>query len=306
MLIKDIIKKTCIYYKLLSIRRRVQKDRVTKQSLAEKQVALANMYQDRIGRQLDWNNLRTYTEKMQWDKLFNINPLKVTLSDKYCVRKWIEEKIGSEYLIPLLGVWSNSSEIVFETLPNKFVLKTNCGSGDVIIVRDKSKLSQHDIKLIRAKLDYYIGCDFGAISYELHYSLIKPCIIAEKYINSGEEDIPDYKFICFNGIVYYCWVDIGRYTNHSRHVYDTVWNFQQWNQMYEIKDVGIARPKNYDKMLELVGVLCADFPHVRVDLYNVNGRIYFGEMTFTNGSGLDIIEPYEMDLHLGSLWNIDQ
>ncbi len=267
-------------------------------------MAVAKMYKDKIGRTLDWGNLQTYTEKMQWEKLFDKNPMKVMLSDKYLVRDWVANKIGEDYLIPLLGKWENSESIDFDELPNQFVLKTNCGSGDVIIIKDKEKLSTHDKKVIQAKLDYYTKCDFGATSYELHYSQIKPCIIAEKFIDSFEKDLPDYKFICFDGKVYYCWVDKGRYSNHSRHVYDTEWNFQEWNQMYEISNIGIPKPKNYNMMLNIARILSEGFPHVRVDLYNVDGKIYFGEMTFTNGSGFDLIHPYEVDLKLGSLWNI--
>jgi len=296
MSVKSAIKNTCLYYRILSVTRSFQKNRVAKQSLEEQKNAVAAMYKERIGRELDWDNLQTYTEKMQWEKLYDKNPLKVTLSDKYLVRNWVANKIGEEYLIPLLGKWDKPAEIEFEELPNQFVLKTNCGSGDVIIIRDKSKLSEHDKKVIKAKLGYYLKCDFGATSYELHYSKIKPCIIAEKFIASSEQDLPDYKFICFGGKVYYCWVDKGRYSNHSRHVYDTDWNFQEWNQMYEIRDIGIPKPLHYEKMLEIARKLSDGFAHVRVDLYNVEGKIYFGEMTFTNGSGFDLIHPYEADL----------
>lgn len=302
--IKSFIKNTCLYYRILSIRRSFQKSKVTKQSLEEQKIAVASKFKSKIGRDLDWNNLQTYTEKMQWEKLYDKNPLKVTLSDKYLVRNWVASKIGDEYLIPLLGKWDTTKGLDFEKLPNQFVLKTNCGSGDVIIIRDKSKLNNHDKKVIKAKLDYYLTCDFGATSYELHYSLIKPCIIAEKYIDSSEKDLPDYKFLCFDGKAYYCWVDKGRYSNHSRHVYDTEWNFQKWNQMYEIRDISIPKPQNFDVMLKIARKLSEGFPHVRVDLYNIDGKIYFGEMTFTNGSGFDLIHPYEADLYLGSLWHI--
>lgn len=303
--IKSFIKNTCLYYRILSIRRSFQKSKVAKQSLEEQKIAVASMFKSKIGRDLDWNNLQTYTEKMQWEKLYDKNPLKVTLSDKYLVRNWVASKIGDEYLIPLLGKWDTTKDLDFEKLPNQFVLKTNCGSGDVIIIRDKSKLSKHDKKVIKAKLDYYLKCDFGATSYELHYSLIKPCIIAEKFIDSSEKDLPDYKFLCFDGKAYFCWVDKGRYSNHSRHVYDTEWNFQKWNQMYEIRDIGIPKPQNFDVMLKIATKLSEGFPHVRVDLYNIEGKIYFGEMTFTNGSGFDLIHPYEADLHLGSLWHLE-
>lgn len=281
-----------------------KKMKFRRQTIDEQKKSLEKMFKKKIGRQLDWNNLQTYCEKMQWEKLFDDNPLKVTLSDKYLVREWVEKRIGKEHLIPLIGKWEKPSEIEFDKLPNKFVLKTNCGSGDVIIIKDKSALRKHDIKVIKSKLQYSINCDFGAVSYELHYSKIKPLIIAEEYIDSGERDLPDYKFLCFGGKAYYCWVDIGRFSNHSRHVYDLSWRFQEWNQLYEIKNIGLDKPKNFEQMIEIVEKLCQGFSHVRVDLYNVDGKIYFGEMTFTNGSGLDVIHPYDADLKLGNMWKL--
>lgn len=302
--IKKILKNTCLYYKLLGIKRNRLKNKFYIKSKYEMMKDVEKQYKDRIGRKLDWKNLQTYTEKMQWEKLFDNNPMKTRLSDKYNVRLWVEKKIGSKYLIPLLGRWDNAEKIDFKRLPNKFVLKTNCGSGDVIIVRNKKKLKNHDYKVIREKLKYYMNYDFGISSYELHYSKIKPCIIAEQYIESEFVDLPDYKFLCFDGKPQYCWVDIGRYTNHSRHVYNTEWVFQKWNQVYPISNAGIPKPENFDEMLKIVTVLSEGFPHVRVDLYNINGKIYFGEMTFTNGSGYDMIHPYSADLMLGEMWKI--
>lgn len=303
---KAILKNTCVYYKIIGFERKLKKRKFYKQSKSEMMQRVANQYNKKIGRPLYWDKLLTYTEKMQWEKLFDDNPKKVELSDKYLVRKWVKNKIGSKYLIPLLGKWDTPDEIDFSTLPEKFVLKTNCGSGDVIIIRKKSALSKHDFRVIRAKLDYYMKCDFGISSYELHYSKILPCILAEKYIEHEGDDLPDYKFLCFNGKPEYCWVDLGRYTNHSRHVYDIEWNFQQWNQVYPIKNLNIPKPINFDEMIEIAKKLCEGFPHVRVDLYNISGQIYFGEMTFTNGGGYDYIHPYEADLILGNLWKIEK
>lgn len=262
---------------------------------------LSKMYKKRIGHNLDWNNLCTYTEKMQWEKLYNDNPLKTQLSDKYKVREWVKEKIGEEYLIPLLGVWENFEDIDFSTLPDKFVLKTNHGSGTNYIVKDKSKINLKQLKRLFndwMKIDYAFNTGF-----EMHYSNIKPLIIAEKYIESEYNELQDYKFLCFNNKPYYCWVDMNRYTSHTRNVYDLDWNLQEWNQFtYGTYKEPIEKPKNFDKMIEIAECLCKGFSHVRVDLYNVKGRIYFGEMTFTNGSGLDPIVPEEYDTKLGDLW----
>lgn len=302
--LKKNLRNTCLYYKYMSLRRVKEKKQFSSKTDEQIMQDVQTMFHERIGRELDWKNLKTYTEKMQWEKLFDKNPSKVQLSDKFLVREWIKAKIGEEYLIPIIGHWDDVKDIDFTLLPNSFVLKTNCGTGDVIIVRDKKLLSKHDIRVIREKLKYYMHCDFGISSYELHYSKIKPCVIAEELIISDEDDLPDYKFLCFDGKPCFCWVDKGRYTDHSRHVYDMDWNFQNWNQFYDVIDIGIPRPVGFEKMVEIAKVLSSGFSHVRVDLYNVNGRILFGEMTFTNGSGFDVIRPYEADKMLGELWKI--
>ena len=133
--------------------------------------------------------------------------------------------------------------------------------------------------------------------FELHYSEIKPRIIAEEYIDSGKYELQDYKFLCFDGKPYYCWVDIDRYSNHKRNVYDMDWILQPWNQWtYGNSLVTIPVPKNYEVMKDIATKLSAGLSHVRVDLYNVAGKIYFGEMTFTNGGGFEKITPPEYDV----------
>lgn len=263
---------------------------------------LSEQYQQRIGHSLDWDNLTAYTEKMQWAKLYDRDSRKSLLTDKYRVREWISSKIGEEYLIELLGVWDNFDEIDFSSLPEKFVLKTNHGSGTNVIVKDKSKLN---IKTVRRKFKDWMDTDFGYKSLERHYSDITPKIIAEKYIETDLGELQDYKFLCFGGRPYYCWVDMGRYSNHTRNVYNLNWELQPWNQeTYSHYEKPIEKPQNFDKMIEIVEVLAKDFAHVRVDLYNVNGKIYFGEMTFTNGGGFDRILPGEYDKMLGDLWEL--
>lgn len=265
----------------------------------------ATLYEMRIGKPLDWNNLETYTEKMQWAKLFDKDERKVTLSDKYAVRSWVEEKIGSEYLIPLVGKWDSYKEINFHEFPEQFVLKTNHGSGDAVIVRDKKNISFAEKIAMRRKIQEALRRDYGARFCEWHYSKIKPCIIAEQYVESGETDLQDYKFLCFDGEPYFCWVDVGRYTDHKRNVYDLDWKLQDWNQRnYGNAQSELKKPQNFEKMVEIARVLSQGFSHVRVDLYNVGGKIYFGEMTFTNGSGFEEIAPHSADLMLGRLWKL--
>lgn len=293
-------------YCAASLLRKMRVRRMKRMTLKERMRYDAELYKKNIGEDLDWFHLRTYTEKMQYAKLFDRDPRKVTLSDKYLVRDWVSEKIGSEYVIPLIGVWDSPDDIDFDQLPQRFVLKTNCGTGDVILVHDRSKLTGKDIVRYKARLKYYQHFDFGLNSCELHYSEIVPKIIAEEILEVEDgEDIPDYKFLCFDGVPYYCWVDVGRYHQHKRNVYDLNWNLQEWNQKeYGNAESEIQKPQNFEKMIDIARTLSSGFSHVRVDLYNIGGKIYFGEMTFTNGSGFENIHPYSANLMLGDLWKI--
>lgn len=305
-LIQKILKNSILKYTIKGIQRSFFLKKMEKMNIEELMKYDADLYAKRHGELLNWDNLQTYSEKMQWEKLFDHDERKVVCADKYRVREWVKEKIGEEYLIPLLGVWDRAEDIDFDKLPNQFVLKTNCSSGDVIIVRDKSKLTSNDIKGYRKKLDYYLDMKFGFNTCELHYNDMIPKIVAEAFISSPGNDLPDYKFLCFDGKPYFCWVDIDRYHGHKRNVYDMNWNLQDWHQYsYEISKEGVDKPDNFDKMAEIATILSKGFSHVRVDLYDVNGKIYFGEMTFTNSSGFEKIEPKSADYMLGDLWKVD-
>ena len=272
-----------------------------KKSVDQAKKIIEKVYFKKIGAHIDWSNPERYTEKMQISKLFYANQIKADLSDKFKVRDWVSKKIGDDYLIPLLGVWDSFSEINFSVLPKQFVLKTNHGSGTILIVKDKDKMDYKDAK---SKINDWMNTDYGYTTYfETHYSLIDRKIIAEKYLETDLGELQDYKFLCFNGRPYFCWVDLGRFSNHTRTVFDMEWKLQPWTQaQYGISKAPIEKPKNFDKMIEIATILSKGFDQVRVDLYNINGKIYFGEMTFTNGSGLDQIVPDEYDKVLGSLW----
>lgn len=306
-MIREFISKNMVLkYKIKNLQRKIFLAKMKKKDLQGLMDYDAILFEKRHGYPLDWNNLQTYSEKMQWEKLFNQDPRKVLCTDKLAVRKWVSEKIGKEYLIPLIGTWDNAKDIDFDMLPNRCVLKTNCSSGDVIIIKDKERLSKQDIRGYKEKLNYYLKMSFGYNTCELHYNKIKPQIIAEQYIESCNDDLQDYKFLCFDGKPYFCWVDVDRYHNHKRNIYDLNWKLQNWHQYnYGVADKPINKPENFEQMVELAKVLAADFAHVRVDFYNVDGKIYFGEMTFTNSSGFEPIEPKDADLMLGSLWQIN-
>lgn len=263
------------------------------------------MYKRKMNAELEWSNLRTYNEKMQWVKLYDRDPLKTTLSDKYLVREWIKNTIGEKYLIPILGVWDKFDDIDFDSLPDQFVLKTNHGSGTNLIVNNKNKLDKRKAK---KQFDNWMKINYAFMSgFELQYNDIKPKIIAEKYIVDNDCELKDYKFLCFDSKVYFCWIDVGRFTDHRRNVYNLEWELQKWSQhSYGNTDFQVPKPENYGLMVNLAERLCEGFSHVRVDLYNVNGKIYFGEMTFTNASGFEKITPQEYNLMLGNLWRLPE
>lgn len=302
--IKQIIKNKMPIVKLSIDKHREKKGRKVKEE--DYPLYLKKWYKKFTGEELDLDNPKNYTQKIQWLKLNETTQEKANLSDKYKVREWIKEKIGEEYLIPLIGgPYYSAEEINFDSLPKKFVIKTNHGSGWNIIVKDKSKLK---IKQTKHILNEWLKLDFSKKSgLELQYSLIKPCLIIEKYMENIDGDLQDYKFLCFNGKAYYCWVDVGRFKEHKRNVYDMNWNLQEWNQeKYGNTEEPLNRPKNFKKMVELCNILAKGFKHVRVDFYNINGQIYFGEMTFTNGSGRELIYPAEKNVELGNLIDISK
>lgn len=263
------------------------------------EMELCYWYKNRTGKELNIKEPRTWGEKLQWMKLYDNTPIKTRLTDKYLVRDWVREKIGEEYLIPLLGMWRRVEDIDFEKLPDQFVLKANHGSAWNIIVTDKSEMNWDDV---RDKLNLWLHSNYSfKVGQELHYWNIEPCIIAEKFIK-GIDDLRDYKFLCFNGEVKYLWIDSNRFTNHRRDVYTPSgeWIDVQINDSYYNSDVPPELPDNLQEMVSIAERLCEEFPHVRVDLYDVRGRIYFGEMTFTSGSGIENITPNSFDIELGS------
>lgn len=261
--------------------------------------ALKKWFKKETGLTLNLEQPKTFSEKIQWLKLYDSTKEKAMLSDKYAVRDWVKEKIGEEYLIPMLGVWDSVDDIDFDALPNAFVLKTNHSSSWNIICKDKSKLNIADAKrkLKRwMKMDYTFCCGL-----QLHYSLIDRKIVAEQYMENID-GLDDYKFLCFDGKPYYIWKDVGRFgKQHYRTFYDLDWNMQSFAYQYPTLDESDKRPECLEEMVRIATILCQGFNQVRVDLYEVDGRVYFGEMTFTCCSGIDRFDPPEMDEEMGKL-----
>jgi len=262
-----------------------------------------SVYKNRTNEDLDLENPQKYTEKMQYAKLYRNSSLKTRLTDKYLVREWVEEKIGTEYLIPLLGVWESFSDIDFNSLPDRFVLKTNHSSGWNLIINDKEKIDYN-----RAKRNFgiWLNKNYAYNSdLQLHYENIEPKILAEEFIQDSSGELKEYKFFCFDGKVYYCWFILENSSKRYGNVYDTNWNLQPWIFVgRENTSFKIPKPENYEQMINIATILSENFSHVRVDLYNVDGKIYFGEMTFTSGSGYRTIIPEKYNYQLGDLWNV--
>lgn len=257
---------------------------------------LKRNYKIKTGEELHLKNPYTFSEKIQWLKLYDATPIKTRLADKFLVREWIKEKIGEEYLIPLLGVWDSFDEIDFNLLPNRFVLKANHGCKWNVFVEDKQTFDRESAK---NKFDHWMKLNYAFNSLELQYMNIPPKIIAEQYIDGLAEN--NYQFMCFNGEVKFLWTDVGP-SNDKRQSYRlTDWNLLEVT-LFKPRpfDDNIPKPKSLEKMVEIATILCQGFAHVRVDLYENNDQILFGEMTFTSGSGITYTRPREFEIQMGN------
>lgn len=239
-----------------------------------------------LGKETNFSNPGDLNEKIQWLMFYSDTSQWPLLADKYRVRKFVERRIGADYLIPLLGKWDSAEEIDFTSLPNQFVIKPNNGSFDVIVVKDKASA---DIELIRKKLAASLSTSFAYETGETHYLKIPPCIIAEELLRCDEPGgLIDYKIWCFNGKPHCVFLCANRDNEH--HKLDCIYYDLNWARHDENMTVhnqfNCPRPANLEKMLELATKLAKDLPQVRVDFYNIRGKIYFGEMTMTSSSGM--------------------
>ena len=266
-----------------------------KANLLQLQADLLLWYRRKTGMFMNLDNPKTLNEKIQWLKLFNSSDIRTLLSDKYLVRDWVAERIGAQYLIPLLGVWDRFDDIDFSALPRQFALKTNHGSHWNAIVYDKSELNIPDARI---NFNQWMASNYGLTwSIQLQYRGIKPKIIAEKLIAGFE--IQDFKFFCFDGEVKFIWTDVGRATDHRRMMFDCDWQPLPCRIAFGLPNSTPARPRELNCMIELAQRLSQGFAHVRVDLYDVNGKVYFGEMAFTCGNGCEDTSPIEYAYRFG-------
>lgn len=304
--VKDVLDKyafkniVCPLYKKEDYRYYVELD-------AEKyEAALAKWYRIHTGMKLDWNNLRTYNEKLQWLKLYDQTENKRVLSDKFRVRDFVREKIGEEHLVPLLGCWDSFDEIGFEKLPSEFVLKCTHGRGWNLVVHNKEELDLHELK---EQFDSWMMLDYAFCSgLELNYRGIEPKIIAEQVLRSSMgEELKNYKVFVFDGSAKIIQVDIDTNTYQRRNLYTRDWEYLPYGIGYPMAgDVEIKKPDCLDELIAFAEILGAGLRHALVSFYIIDNKIYFSEMTFSHGSGTEKFSSHDFALEMGSWINIPE
>lgn len=268
---------------------------------------IKKQYKVYTGKKLNLVTPKSFNEKMQWLKLNDRKPIYTKLVDKYLVRRFVTAVLGEEFLIPLLGVWDSAEKIDFEKLPDSFVLKCNHNSGEgMCICKEKSQV---DFSSVKCELNYAMGRNYWQHAREWPYKNVERKIIAEKYMedDSGTE-LKDYKFFTFGGKVAFIEVDYNRFTDHHRNFYTPKWEYVPFTTCYPTDAKHkIAKPCCLERMIESAEKLAyaAGTPKfVRVDMYIVDNKIYFGEMTFYHGAGYEKFVPEEYGIRLGNMIKI--
>lgn len=264
-------------------------------------IYLKILYKKILGDKLDLKNPLTFNEKLQWLKIYDRNPEYTMMVDKYAVREYVKEKIGEEYLIPLVGgPWDKFDEIDFDKLPDQFVLKSTHDSGSVCICRNKRHF---DIDDARKKITYSLAQNFFDVGREWPYKNVQPRIIAEQYMeDENKKEMIDYKFYCFNGEFKFLYVSQGLENHQTARISFLTpdWEFAEFRRMdYQPFDELPPKPDQFENMKKLVNILSEGFQFIRVDLYEINGHIYFSELTFSPCSGFMPFEPKEWDKKVG-------
>ena len=273
-------------------------------SLVPSKPYLKFVYRMKTGKKLNLSNPKGFNEKLNWLKLNEIHPEYAKLVDKLAVREYIKETIGEEYLFPLLGAWDSFDQIDFDALPEQFVLKCNHDSGSVKIIWDKNTIDK------AALAEFFDGRLKGNAYYasrEYPYKGLHPCIIAEELMDpTNEAGLNDYKFFCFNGKPEIMFVATDRATDCRFDFFDMDFNHLPIYNIHPNSDKPIEKPACFEEMKELAARLSKGMKVVRVDLYEINGKIYFGEFTFFHGGGFYLFEPEEWELKLGNLIDIKE
>jgi len=263
------------------------------------------IYYDRFRKKLNLKNPSLFTEKLQWLKLYDRNPLYTKLVDKYAVREYIKEKLGEEYLIPLIAVYDKVDEIEWDKLPNQFVIKCTHGSGSNIICKDKNKLS---IRESKKKLKKWMRKNWYWFGREWPYKNVKPRIIIEKFmVDANSKQLKDYKLMCFNGSPKIIQVMSNRINGkYNLNHFSITWENLNFEQIGLVpSNEKIDKPKNLDRMVDFARELSKNIPFVRLDFYEINGELFFGEFTLYPVSGFHQFEDISSDVQLGNMLSID-
>ena len=259
-----------------------------------------------FGKKLNLDRPETFNEKLQWLKLHDRKDIYSVMVDKYEVKKYVANKIGEEYIIPTLGVYDEFNDIRFEKLPEQFVIKCTHDSGGLVIVKDKNKLNINEAK---SKIDKCLRRNYFYHGREWPYKNVKPRIIVEKYMNSlGSDSAIDYKFFCFNGkpeIVLAC-SDRFSKTGLKETWFDSEWNLLPVTEGGHDIDKKMQKPEKFSEMKKLAEMLAKDIAFVRVDFYEFNKKVYFGEITFFPASGFERFDPEDWNEKLGSLIDLSK
>ena len=259
-------------------------------------------YRATTGRCIDFKDPKGYCEKLQWLKVNDRRPEYTKLVDKLAVRDHIDEVLGEGYMFPLLGKWKSFDEIDFSTLPEQFVIKCNHDSGSTKVIKNKSQLTEKAIKEMRKFYTKRLKRDFFHAGREYPYKGIEPYIIAEQLMideNEPDKSIEDYKFFCFNGEPKLMFVATDRSTACKFDFFDMDFNHLDIFNIHENTEKTILKPAKFEEMKEIAKKLSQGMRHVRIDLYELNGKIYFGEYTFFHGGGFQLFHPDEWERKLG-------
>lgn len=248
---------------------------------------------------LDLENPKTFNEKLNWLKIYYHNPEYAMLVDKYAIKAHVADIIGKEHVIPTLGVWESADDINFEALPDKFVLKTTHDSGGIIVCTDKAAL---DKDKAREKMRSSLECDYSSVSREWGYKNVPHRIIAEEYkVDKKSGTLDDFKFFCFDGKVKILYIATGRQTGDVKFdFFDRNFNHLDIINGHPMSDITPDKPETFEEMVMIAEKLSKGFPFMRIDLYEVDGQVYFGEYTAYHLGGGIKFQPFEWDLKLGN------
>ena len=259
----------------------------------------------KMEKKLDLENPQTYSEKLQWLKLHDRNPEYTKMVDKYEVKEYVRKIIGDQYIIPTIGIYNSFDEINFDELPNQFVIKCTHDSGGLIIVKDKTKF---DVKNAKKVINKCLKNNFFYAQREWPSKNVKPRIIIEEYMEDAKtSELRDYKFFCFDGVVKALFIASDRNSKSETKFdfFDEKFNHLNFTNGHPNALTQSEKPIQFELMIKLAEKLSHDIPHVRVDFYEVNGNVYFGEMTFYHWSGMTKFDPEEWDYKFGSWINLD-